>query len=111
MRLGEQDERVVAGAVVGSLAADGGDQFSDVDLTFAVADSVPVADVLGDWTRTLVDEHGAVALVDLERGTTTYRVFLFPDGLQLDLSITPDVPRANTNLTAIMIGEHLAPTV
>jgi choline dehydrogenase len=29
----------------------------------------------------------------------------------IDLSITPDVPRANTNLTAIMIGEHLASTV
>lgn len=31
------------------------------------------------------------------------------DGLRvIDLSITPEVPRANTNLTAIMIGEHLA---
>jgi len=26
----------------------------------------------------------------------------------IDLSITPSVPRANTNLTAIMVGEHLA---
>ncbi len=34
------------------------------------------------------------------------------DGLRvIDLSITPEVPRANTNLTAIMIGEHLAATV
>jgi choline dehydrogenase-like flavoprotein len=31
------------------------------------------------------------------------------EGLRVaDLSITPAVPRANTNLTAIMIGEHLA---
>jgi choline dehydrogenase-like flavoprotein len=31
------------------------------------------------------------------------------DGLRIiDLSVTPEVPRANTNLTAIMIGEHLA---
>ena len=31
------------------------------------------------------------------------------DGLRvIDLSITPEVPRANTNLTAIMIGEHLS---
>ena len=43
LRLGEADDRVVAGAVVGSLAVDGGDRFSDVDLTFAVADQVPVA--------------------------------------------------------------------
>jgi len=30
-----------------------------------------------------------VALVDLERDPTTYRVFLFSDSLQLDLSMTP----------------------
>ena len=87
--LGEQDERVVAGAVVGSLAFDEGDRFSDVDLTFGVADHVEVAAVLGDWTRTLVDEFDAVPLVDLERGPITYRVFLLPDALQLDLSMSP----------------------
>jgi hypothetical protein len=87
--LAEQDERVVAGAVVGSLAVDGGDRFSDVDLTFGVADHLQVADVLDDWTRTLVDELDAVRLADLERGPTTYRVFLLPDALQLDLSMTP----------------------
>lgn len=87
--LGEQDERVVAGAVVGSLAFDEGDRFSDVDLTFGVADHVEVAGVLGDWTRALVDEFDAISLVDLERGPITYRVFLLPDALQLDLSMSP----------------------
>jgi hypothetical protein len=86
--LGRDDERILAGALVGSLAVDAGDRFSDVDMTFAVADGVPVADVLGDWTRTLVDELDAVPLVDLERGPTTYRVFLLPDALQFDLSMT-----------------------
>jgi hypothetical protein len=89
LRLAEEDERVVAGAVVGSLAAGGGDRFSDLDLTFAIADRVPVADVLDAWTRTLVDELDAVYLADLQRGPTTYRVFLLPDALQLDLSMTP----------------------
>jgi hypothetical protein len=89
VRLAEQDDRVRAGAVVGSLAVDAGDRFSDVDMTFAVADDAPVADVLGGWTRTLIDELDAVTLVDLERGPTTYRVFLLPDALQLDLSMTP----------------------
>jgi hypothetical protein len=89
-RLGEEDERVVAGAVVGSLAVDGGgDRFSDLDLTFGVADHLQVADVLEDWTRTLIDHLDAVQLADLERGPTTYRVFLLPDALQLDLSMTP----------------------
>jgi hypothetical protein len=87
--LGREDERVVAGAVVGSLAVGGGDRFSDVDLTFGIADHVQVADVLDDWTRLLIDELDAVPLVDLHRGPTTYRVFLLPDALQLDLSMTP----------------------
>ena len=78
LRLAEADERVVAGAVVGSLALGGGDRFSDLDLTFAVADGVPVAEVLDDWTRTLADELDAVQLADLERGPTIYRVFLLP---------------------------------
>ena len=87
--LAEEDERVVAGALVGSLAVDAADRFSDVDLTFGIADDVRVADVLDDWTRTLIDELHAVRLADLERGPTTYRVFLLPDALQLDLSMTP----------------------
>lgn len=89
LRLAEEDERVVAGAAVGSLAVDSGDRFSDLDLTFGIADHVPVADVLNGWTRTLIDELDAVLLADLERGPTTYRVFLLPDALQFDLSMTP----------------------
>jgi len=88
-RLAEEDERVVAGALVGSLAVDAGDRFSDVDLTFGIADHVQVAEMLEDWTRTLIDELDAVRLADLKRGPTTYRVFLLPDALQLDLSMTP----------------------
>jgi hypothetical protein len=89
LRLAEADERVVAGAAVGSLAVGGGDRFSDLDLTFGIADDVPVADVLDDWTRALIGEQDAVHLADLERAPTTYRVFLLPDALQFDLSMTP----------------------
>src|SRR5215212_7885125 len=87
--LAETDGRIVAGAAVGSLAVGTGDRFSDLDLTFAVANDAPVAEVLEDWTRTLSDELAAVHLVDLERGPTIYRVFLLPDALQFDLSLTP----------------------
>src|SRR5439155_19151688 len=87
LTLAENDRRVVAGAAVGSLALGGGDRFSDLDLTFAVADDVPLPDVLEDWTDTLHDELAAVHLVDLERGPTIYRVFLLPDALQFDLSL------------------------
>jgi hypothetical protein len=89
LQLAEEDERVVAGAAVGSLADGSGDQFSDLDLTFGIADDVPVADVLDDWTRMLTEEMDAVQLADLEAGPTIYRVFLLADALQFDLSMTP----------------------
>src|SRR5438105_10963071 len=89
LQLADEDERVVAGAAVGSLAVGSGDRFSDLDLTFGIADRMRVADVLDDWTRTLIDELDAVQLADLERGPTIYRVFLLPDALQFDLSMTP----------------------
>ena len=90
LRLAEDDARVVAGAAVGSLALDGGDRYSDLDLTFAVAEGVPIATVLDDWTRMLADELDAVHLVDLEHGPRTYRVYLLPDALQLDVSMGPE---------------------
>src|SRR4029453_15930077 len=89
LQLADEDERVVAGAAVGSLAVGTGDRFSDLDLTFGIADGVPIAQVLEEWTRTLGDELDAVGLADLEVGPTIYRVFLLPDALQFDLSMTP----------------------
>ena len=84
-----EDARVTAGAVVGSLARSVGDRWSDLDLTFGVADEVPVPDVLDDWTRRVETEFGAVRLFDLPSGPTIYRVFLLPGCLQFDLSFTP----------------------
>jgi hypothetical protein len=89
LRLADEDERVVAGAAVGSLALGGGDRWSDLDLTFAVVDDVPVGAVLDHWTRALAGDVEAVQLVDVEAGPTTYRVLLLPNALQLDLSMTP----------------------
>ncbi len=53
LQVARSDARLVAGAVVGSLALGEGDRWSDLDLTFAVADDAPVAAVLEDWTRDL----------------------------------------------------------
>jgi len=89
LQLAASDARVVAGAVVGSLALEDGDRWSDLDLTFAVAEDVPVLTVLEDWTRNLVEELDAAHLFDLPRGASIYRVFLLPGCLQFDLSFTP----------------------
>ncbi|MFN8492325.1 MAG: hypothetical protein U0350_32290 [Caldilineaceae bacterium] len=89
LALASADVRVVAGAVVGSLAHTGGDRWSDLDLTFAVADDAPLRAVLEDWTRILVQEFKAAPLFDLPSGASIYRVFLLPGCLQFDLSFTP----------------------
>ncbi len=89
LEMAAADPRVVAGAVVGGLADGGGDRWSDLDLTFAVADSAPVSEVLADWTREFKADFGAAHLFDLPAGASIYRVFLVPDCLQVDLSFTP----------------------
>ncbi len=82
------DRRIVAAAAVGSTAV-GEDRWSDVDLTFAVASDVAVEQVLADWTRDVIVEFDAAELFDVTAGVTTYRVFLFPHVLQVDLSFAP----------------------
>jgi hypothetical protein len=89
LQLAASDARVVAGAVVGSLAHGGGDSWSDLDLTFAVADDQPLLDVLESWSRILVAEFDAAHLFDVQSGASIYRVFLLPGCLQFDLSFTP----------------------
>lgn len=89
LRLAASDPRVVAGAVVGSLAFDDGDRWSDLDLTFAVADDVRLAQMLEDWTQRIAAELDAVHLFDLASGPSIYRVFLLPGCLQFDLSFAP----------------------
>lgn len=88
VEMARKDQRVVAAAEVGSLALGEGDRLSDIDLSFAVDDAVGLAEILGDWSSTLSEELGGVALFDLTVGPTVYRVFMFADCLQLDVSFT-----------------------
>lgn len=89
IRLAEVDERVTAAAVVGSRAHGDGDQWSDIDLTFAVADATAPVAVLDGWAEKLQAHFGGTTLFDLAAGPVTYRVFLLPGALQVDLSVTP----------------------
>ena len=89
LQLAASDPRVLAGAVVGSLALEEGDRWSDLDLTFAVKDDVPMMEVLEDWTQEMITKWDAAHLFDLPSGTSIYRVFLLPGCLQFDLSFTP----------------------
>ena len=86
--IARNDAAITAAAVVGS-SASGGDRWSDLDLTFAVADGQSVQEVLADWTGRVVATFDAAVLFDLPFLSTIYRVFLFPGALQVDLSFTP----------------------
>jgi hypothetical protein len=89
LELAASDARITAGAIVGSLAHDAGDRWSDLDLTFGVAEDIPVQTVLDDWTGKISAQCDAVHLFDVPSGPTIYRVFLLPGCLQFDLSFTP----------------------
>ena len=110
LAMAEGDGRVVSAARIGSLAMDEGDRWSDLDLTFAVDDSVPIAAVLDDWTASVVAELKAVKLFDLPSGPSIYRVFLLPGCLQLDLSFTPAAEfRARGPRFALLFGRAQEP--
>jgi len=89
LELADADERMVAAAVVGAEARGEVDRWSDLDLTFAIADSATIEEVVGDWSERLASELDAIELFDLWVGPTVYRVFLLPGCLQVDLSFTP----------------------
>jgi len=84
-----KDERLVAGAEIGATARGGGDRWSDLDLTFGVADEASIAEVLDDWTSDIAATFAAVHLFDVTLLSSVYRVFLLPGNLQVDLSFTP----------------------
>ncbi len=88
VQMSRADPRLVAGAMIGSTAGGGGDRWSDLDLTFGLADGVAIDEVLADWTAHFVNEFNAVSIFDLPHLSTIYRVFLLPSNLQVDLSFT-----------------------
>ena len=81
--------RVTAGAIVGSLATNEGDRWSDLDLTFAVTSEGEVTSVLDGLAEALAAEFDAVHLFDLPSDGVIYRVLLLRGCIQLDLSAAP----------------------
>jgi len=82
------DNRLESAAVVGS-SAEGEDRWSDLDLTFGLADGAVLKEVLADWTARVKEEFHGIHLFDLPWKASLYRVFLLPGNLQVDLSFTP----------------------
>ncbi|MFL5733933.1 MAG: hypothetical protein ACJ78Q_12115 [Chloroflexia bacterium] len=84
------DQRVTGGALTGSMAVGEEDAWSDIDLAFGVVDGVRPGAVLDDWAEVFGRELGTLHYWDLPFGSSIYRVFLLPSGLEVDVSVTPE---------------------
>ena len=89
LELAQSDPRVIAGALTGSMAFGSGDEWSDIDVAFGVAEGITPEAVLDDWTHVLAREWGVLDHFDLRSGSSVYRVFLLPSGLEVDAGVTP----------------------
>jgi hypothetical protein len=87
--LAEEDPRITGAAVTGSAADGREDRWSDIDLFFGVADHVALDEVVADWSGYVHGELGALHHFDLKVPAATYRAFLLPSCLEVDLGFTP----------------------
>jgi predicted nucleotidyltransferase len=95
LEIARSDSHIVGAAVIGSLALDEEDRYSDLDLTFAIQESADPSLILARMTAPLVEEFGAIPLFDLPSGDTLFRVLLLRGCLQVDLSVTPEASFAS----------------
>ena len=90
LEMARTDSRVTGGALIGSIASGAEDNWSDIDVTFGVATGNTIETIIDDWTKVLDREFGVLNYWDLRSGSSIYRVFLLPNGLEIDLSVTPE---------------------
>jgi hypothetical protein len=106
LKRAEDDARIAAAALIGSLSHSPGDEWSDLDFTFGVAEGASIDDVIGDWTRDLEESFGAIPLLELGRGELTYRVYFFENLFQLDLSFAPGRALQTAPAFQSLFGPH-----
>lgn len=87
--LARTDPRVTAGALTGSAAVGVEDEWSDIDVAFGIEDGISLEAVLDDWTEVLGLELGVLHHWDLRSGSSIYRVFLLPSGIEVYVGVTP----------------------
>lgn len=89
LNLAMTDPRVASAALTGSTAVGAEDEWSDIDVAFGIADGISPEAVLDDWAEVLDREFGTLHHWDLRSGSSIYRVFLLPSGLEVDVGVTP----------------------
>jgi len=106
LELAHHDQRITGAAITGSAAASREDQWSDVDLAFGVNTAANLPSVLSDWTAHMYDQYRALHHFDMMSGAWTYRVFLLPNTLQVDLAFVADTEfRALAPTFRLMFGK------
>lgn len=90
VEMAQADPRVTGGALTGSSALGAEDAWSDVDVAFGIAEGHRLENVLRDWTERFGREFDVLHHFDLRAGPGVYRVFLLPDGLELDVGVAPE---------------------
>jgi predicted nucleotidyltransferase len=80
---------ITAAALVGSAARHETDQWSDIDLALRLGDGVDPVGTADSLTAELAIRYEIAGHLDLWSGPALYRVLLFTDSLQVDLSFWP----------------------
>jgi hypothetical protein len=88
--IARSDERTTGGADIGSIAKNSHDRYSDIDITFGLKDSIPLHQPLDDWTAMLDRDFPIVHFFDVPSGLSIYRVILFSNGMEMDLSVSSE---------------------
>lgn len=88
LELAAADDDVAGAANTGSYVSGSGDEWSDIDLAFAIRGEL--APALERWTELLYESFAAIHHWDLPFGSTIYRVFLLPNCLEVDIAFTPE---------------------
>jgi hypothetical protein len=110
LELAKADADVTAAAITGSYVSGVGDEWSDIDLAFAIRGELSPA--IDRWTELLDQSFAAIHHWDLPFGSTIYRVFLLPNCLEVDIAFTPEAefgPRGPNWRTVFGETVELAP--
>jgi predicted nucleotidyltransferase len=91
IRRAEEDPEVTGAVLLGSSAGGNADRWSDLDIAFTLAGPASAEDAARRWTGALAADPGVIDHWDLPIGESALiRVFLLPDGLELDLGFYPE---------------------
>ena len=89
LRLAGEDPRLSGAAITGSASQGREDRWSDIDLFFGVTTGDDLEETVDARTALLHDRFGALHHFDLRAGSATYRAFILPSCLEVDLGFSP----------------------